>query len=253
MTRLNAGTHRVIRLSAAAVGVAAIMLVSACGAGQIAETAKIKPAVPGGSGSSTVPADPSQQGAVSGTVYVQNVTFDFNDPAGYAKGASAPLNVRIVNGSSSDLELTGVTARAMLSGVATDLGTLVPGSAATPAASPSGLPSPSGPPAGSPSPGASPSAAPSEAPPTAPAAPAALNIKIPANQLVDLSRQAGQYIQVSNLPAAFKPGDVATLVFTFKDISNPSANIADIALQAQIGPPVVPVTRSSINIAPSGD
>jgi hypothetical protein len=251
VTRLNTGRDRVVRLAAAAVGVAAIMLVSACGAGQIAETANIKPAVPGGSGSATVPANPNQPGSVAGTVSVLNVTFDYNDPAGYAKGGSAPLNVRIVNGSGSDLVLTGVTATVTPDrGSPQSLGTVTVGPAPTAAPSapgqPSGAPSPSG--------SASPSSPPPSAEPTAtPTAAPAVNIKIPANQLVDLSQAAGQFLQVSNLTTALTPGTTTDLIFSFTDSSNSVATINGVPVQSQIAPPTAPAERTAVNIAPSGD
>jgi hypothetical protein len=240
-----------MRFAAAAVGVAAIMLVSACGAGQIAETSKIVPAVPGGSGSATIPDDPSQEGSIAGTVFVQNVTFDYNGPAGYPKGASAPLSIRIINNSGTNIQLTGVTASTVVDNARVDLGAVALGSNATPLPAAS-APAPSGAPSapGSPAPGGgSPSAAPS----TPPAAPSALNVKIPANELVDLSQQGDQFIEVSNLTVPIKPGDVTTLVFTFTDITFPAGQIAPVNVQTQIGPPTAPATRSPINNAPTGD
>jgi hypothetical protein len=242
VTRLDARKHLAVRLAAATVAGVGIMLASGCGAGQIAETANLVPAVPGGSGTVAVPALPSDPSS-GGTVSVQNVTFDYNGPAGYPVGSSVPISVRIINTSGVNLELTGVQAAAVQP--PGDLGTvaLVSASASvgTPSAAPSALPTPSG--------SVSPSAPASPSP--APAAPLPISVKIPAEQLVDLSTQVQQYLAVTGLTQALLPGDRTVLTFSFTDTSDPSAHIADIVVPAQIGPPRAPIGRTTIPNAPT--
>lgn len=242
MTRLNARTHLAVRLAATIAGAAAIMLVSACGAGQIAETAKIKAAVPGGNTSISVP-----DGARPGTLWIKNVTFDYNDPDGYPAGGSAPISVRIINDSGSDLVLAGVTATLAGGG---DLGAVALHSASAAPAPSASAPVPASP-SGSASP-AAPPATPSAAPTPTPSA-SALNIKIPADQLVDLSTSANQYLQVTGLTQALAPGMRVNLTFTFADSSNSAISIPSVPVPAQIAPPMVPAGRSTVDISPSGE
>jgi hypothetical protein len=242
---LDARKHLAVRLAAATAGGVAIMLASGCGAGQIAETAIITPAVPGGSGTVSVPALPSDPSS-GGTVSVQNVTLNYNGPAGYPVGSSVPLSIRIINTSGVNLELTGVRAAAVQP--AGDLGAVALVSAPVLVGTPSALPSPTG--------SASPTAAPSPtgaASPTQAPALQPISVKIPAEQLVDLGTHVDQVLVITGLTQPLRPGDRTVLTFSFTNSSDPAASIADVVVPAQIGPPPAPVGRSSIPIAPTGD
>jgi hypothetical protein len=229
-----AGSHLAVRVAAAAVGAAAIMLASGCGAGQIAETAKITPAVPGASGSSVVPHDPNDPNAPDGQILAQNVTIAYQNPIGYLQGSTAPLEIRVINNSPVDVALTGAVS---------PLGTVtLGGKGATPVATPSVVPSgqPSANPSANPSGSASPSPQPAPAP-----APAA--IKIPAGQIVELTTTSGQFLQITNLAQAIKPGDNTNLALSFTNLSDPSRPIGDLLLiGVPIGPPAAPASRQAV-------
>jgi hypothetical protein len=227
-----AGTHLGVRIAVATAGAAAILLAGGCGAGQIAETATIESAVPGANGQAVVPQDPSQVNSGNGLILVKNVTIDYVDPAGYAKGGKAPLDLRIINNSDSDVELVGASSpdgTIVLGGK-----DVAPPPAATASASPSGTPS------------ANPSASPSEAPAPQPA-PAPETVKIPANQIVDLSVGAGKFLLLTGLARDLRPGDTTSLTFSFRDTSFPAGSISDIVLEGvPLAPPTVAASRSAV-------
>lgn len=237
-----AGTHLAVRVAAAAAGVAAIMLASACGAGQIAETAKIQSAVPGASGVVPVPPDPADKNADPGQILAQNVTVQYKGPAGYKQGESAPLDIRIINNSPVNVRLIGATS---------PLGTVTPGGAAAPQAAPAATGSPSATPSGAPSANPSGSAAPNPQPT---AAPAAIAILIPANQIVELVPGAPAYLQITNLTEALKPGDNTSLSLSFENLSEPGATINDLALAGiPIGPPDTAASREAVDVNEGGE
>ena len=237
-----AGTHLAVRVAAAAAGVAAIMLASACGAGQIAETAKIQSAVPGASGVVPVPPDPADKNADPGQILAQNVTVQYKGPAGYKQGESAPLDIRIINNSPVNVRLIGATS---------PLGTVTPGGAAAPQAAPAATGSPSATPSGAPSANPSGSAAPNPQPT---AAPAAIAILIPANQIVELVPGAPAYLQITNLTKGLKPGDNTSLSLSFENLSEPTATINDLALAGiPIGPPDTAASREAVDVNEGGE
>jgi hypothetical protein len=237
-----AGTHLAVRVSAAAVGVAAIMLASGCGAGQIAETAKIQSAVPGASGLVLVPPDPADENADPGQILAQNVTVQYKGPAGYKRGESAPLDIRIINNSPVNVRLIGATS---------PLGTVTPGGAGAPQAAPAATGSPSATPSGEPSANPSGSAAPNPQPTVAPAA---IAIVIPANQIVELVPGAPAYLQISNLTQDLKPGDNTSLSLSFENLSEPGATINDLALAGiPIGPPDTAPSREAVDVNEGGE
>jgi copper(I)-binding protein len=237
-----AGTHLAVRVAAAAVGAAAIMLASGCGAGQIAETAKIQSAVPGASGLVLVPPDPADKNADPGQILAQNVTVQYQGPAGYKQGESAPLDIRIINNSPVNVRLIGATS---------PLGTVTPGGGAAPQAAPAATGSPSATPSGEPSANPSGSAAPNPQPT---AAPAAIAIVIPANQIVELVPGAPAYLQISNLTQDLKPGDNTNLSLSFENLSEPSATINDLALTGiPIGPPDTAASREAVDVNEGGE
>ena len=82
----------------AAVAVATTGLLSACGAGQLAQTAQVQPGVPG---INTQAPDGRQ-------VYVRNAALDYSGPKGYAQGANAPMSLWIFNDTQQVVTLVGV-------------------------------------------------------------------------------------------------------------------------------------------------
>ncbi len=237
-----AGTHLAVRVAATAVGVAAIMLASGCGVGQIAETAKIQSAVPGASGLVPVPHDTADGKADPGQILAQNVTVQYKGPAGYKQGESAPLDIRIINNSPVDVRLIGATS---------PLGTVTPGGAAAPQAAPAATGSPSATPSGEPSANPSGSATPNPQPT---AAPAAIAIRIPANQIVELVPGGPAYLQITNLTKDLKPGDSTSLLLSFENLSEPSAAINDLALAGvPIGPPDTAASREAADVNEGGE
>jgi len=86
-------------------GVAATaLLVSGCSAGQIAETARKKPAVPGANVSATLAAG-------KGSVAVRDALVIYRDDHGYPKGGEAPLALSVFNDTETAVTVT-ITPRA---------------------------------------------------------------------------------------------------------------------------------------------
>lgn len=217
-------SHRV-RLAATALfaGVAALGAVSACSAGQVSQTAREVPSVPGANADFVGP---------GGIVALRDMVVVYNGPQGYPQGGAAPMVIRIINNGTSTLTLTKVTA-----GDAADSVTLVGAAGATPTvtpvptisttgATPSGsvLPSGSAIPSGSvlpsgsatPSGSALPSGSPSpSAVPTKPTGQTNFSIDITPASYVLLVPDQGPYLQLNGLKAPLIPGQSVTLTFTF--------------------------------------
>ncbi|HEY2793167.1 MAG TPA: hypothetical protein VGJ28_12450, partial [Micromonosporaceae bacterium] len=86
MTRSIGRTNRLVRLAAATAALVSLALASGCSAGQLAATSRTVPAVPGGSGTVSVPNahDPNSQ------ILVQDATIVYASQ-GYKPGDTAPL------------------------------------------------------------------------------------------------------------------------------------------------------------------
>ncbi len=170
----------------AGTGVAALLAGAGCSAGQIAETAKVKPAVQG------VNVD-------VGPIALRDLSVYYPGSGSYAAQDNAKLLVRIVNTGGQADTLTSVTTDAAGS-------VTLAGGSASPSASASGTPSttPSGTPSATPS--ASPSAVGSSK----------ITVPLPPRQLVQLvPGGTRQYLVVNNLKSALAPGQALRLVFTF--------------------------------------
>ena len=141
------GRARLVAGSAMVAGVAAFLALSACGAGQLAQTAQQQSAIAGVNGE-----------AAGGVVALRNALIPFNGPQGYQQGGTAPIALSIFNNGLNAVKLVDVSAPDAADVV------LVGGPAvATPVPSPrSSAPATSGSPAASAS--GSPSAAPSPTP-----------------------------------------------------------------------------------------
>ena len=254
MTRSVAGRHRTGRLAAASAGAAAIaatILLSGCSAGQIAATAQVVSAVPGGSTRVDVP-DPTD---LNSAILVQNVTVAYNGPDGYVAGANAPLAMRIINQTQSPIRVTP--------GDATLLGSkvVVPGNGATPEPSVAGTPlgslswSGTTPVVTKPTASASPGGEPSS-PAGAPGPPAGADVVIPAGSIAILAPAtvgSTKYMQISGLSQDVKPGATVVLTLRFSVLAASGPADFNAIVSAPIAPPLVPLPRTSVSVNEGGD
>jgi copper(I)-binding protein len=253
------GTARAALLATAVLGTA--LAVSGCSSGQISQTARMMPAVPGANSTPTPGGDPSIQ--------LRNVTLVYPGVDGYRQGATAPLQLHIFNTGERPVTLVQVTTDAAsavtMTGGAVPSGTAFPPPAAsasvsalpseTPSQSERGLPPESASPSGSASrsAGASPSggASPSEsafpsisAPPfgSASAAPSPggrpVRVTIAVDGFVELSPATGAALQLDGLTRAIVAGESTTITFVFD-------NGAKYSLDVPVAVPTTPAPRGS--------
>jgi hypothetical protein len=251
-----AGRHRKRRLGAAAVGVVAIfaaVALAGCSAGQIAETATIVSAVPGGSASVAVPTEQNPNGAL----LIKNVTVDYNGVSGYAAGATATLSVWLANQSTKPVTVTAGDSQLIdptkesqltplgtvsLAGQSPDVVNLQNGPSA-PATGATTVPPASAPPSAPPSP--APSGSPSASPTPTPAAPTAATVTIQPGTMQILSTSAGptaQYLQIAGLKAPVVPGNTVQLTFNVTSDGQPMGSAQVVA---PVAPPASPAPRVS--------
>jgi hypothetical protein len=234
------------------------LLMSGCGAGQIAETANVQPAVPGVNVQTS-----------DGLFKVRNAVVEYLDPLGYPSGGDAPLAVALYNDSDRPVTVTVTTDSAEAVVLVDATATPAPTPSPTTAASPDASPDPAGTPTGEPpatptaepSPEASgrpdPSASPGQpaspdptgsASPVDPASPAAppadtpTRIEVPAGGYVLLSREAGSFLQLAGLDTALAPGRSVNLTF--------EVNGERLATPVPVAVPLSPAPRGSL---PVGD
>ncbi|AVT29820.1 hypothetical protein C6361_10325 [Plantactinospora sp. BC1] len=218
----------------AGTATAATLLLSGCGAGQIAETAA---KIPTSVGTNAQSADNNFK--------VRNLSIDYLNTQGYPAGADAPMNVALYNDSGEAVTVRVSTAGAravVLAGTPT-----APTPAGTVSSSPSpeatqGSPSPEAT-SGSPSPGGSPSATPTEgaaapSPTASPTSPA--EIRLPAAGFVILNKTVGSWLQLSGLAEPLLPGGSIELIFDFGGTQvSVWAPVAVPVTPAPVGTPVV--------------
>ena len=201
-----------IRLVAGSALVGALLALSACGAGQLAQTAQQQSAIAGVNG---------QTG--DGRIALRNALIPFNGPQGYQQGGTAPMAVSIFNNGPNAVKLVDVSAQdasdvVLVGGAATNL-----------------APSPSAPPP-SPTATASPSPAPSPTA-TAPSGQTSFSISIGSGGYAVLTQQDGTYLQLVGLHKPLAPGDTVPVVFTFDDGSSAT-------LTLPVGPATAAVPRN---------
>ncbi|MCW3813087.1 hypothetical protein ONA91_01260 [Micromonospora sp. DR5-3] len=228
MTRSIRGSRRAALLLAGTA--ATSLLLSGCGAGQVAETAKKIPSVQGVSVQT-----PDNLYAVRG-LYVQ-----FPGVEGYPAGGNAALNMVIYNDSRSAVTVTVTTESArdvVLNGGTPSGAQASPSESATEPMSAS--PSPTEPSASaSAAESASPSASPSEsATPTEPA-----RIEIPALGYAQLNSSNGRFLQLVGLTDKLLSGQQVVLTFDF-------GNGKTIKTAAPVGVPLTPAARPSPVVQP---
>lgn len=237
MTRSIRGTRRAMLLLAG-MGAATTLLVSGCGAGQIAQTASKVPSVPG------VNLD-SRDGAVS----IRNLIVAYGGVKGYPAGGDAPLAVALFNNSETPVTVR-VTTTAPAAGAPEDMvvsgrsvvlaGKTAPTSApsatkaASPTASASPSPTASAPASGSASPTTPSPSASAEAPAGTPAV-----VEIPAKGSVIFTAESSELLKVVGLSAPLTFGRSVNLTFAF------SSNNEQLTVTAPIGVPLTPAPRAT--------
>ena len=232
----------------AAVAVATTGLLSACGAGQLAQTAQVQPGVPG----------INTQAPDGRRVYVRNAALDYSGPKGYAQGANAPMSLWIFNDTEQVVTLVGVAGIQVVESdgantaapcaVPRTIPPAAPASATTPTANPTapssgssgasagkGKSSPSAPPSS-----ASPSPSPSPSPSLGSAQ---IKVAVPAGGCVELSRRAAHYLQIVDLPRAVDNASWVPLGFAFttEDGSNFTIGTQNAPVQLPVAVPESPL------------
>ncbi|SCL14612.1 hypothetical protein GA0070624_0475 [Micromonospora rhizosphaerae] len=226
MTRSIRGSRRAALLLAGSAAATSLLL-SGCGAGQVAETSAKNPSVQG------INVQTPDAGYKVRGLYVQ-----YPGTEGYKAGSNAPINVVIYNDTHDPVTVTVTTdsAREILLSGSTPAGSEPsPSESATQIGSASPSPSESGASAApSPSAPASPSASPS---PSAPAGQPA-RIEIPALGYAQLSTTAGRFLQLVGLNEDLLSGQQVNLVFDF-------GNGKTLKTPAPIGVPLTPGAPAS--------
>ena len=219
---------------AASAAVAAGLLLAGCGAGQVTQTEGQQPPV---SGVNVESADKK--------ILMRNLAIAYPGPEGYARGASAPIHVRIINQHQNTVRLVAVTSEAgtvALGGPAAVPSSAAPApatSSAAPSGSPSGSPSVSGSRSASASPSApaSPTASPS---PSGPAVNRQINVEIETRGIAVLDQSGQRYLVITGLSEEFKPGQSIMMTFRFD-------NGVEIETNVPIEIPLSPPPRSPLH------
>jgi copper(I)-binding protein len=201
------GAYR-LRLAATTLlaGLAALVTVTACSAGQYAQTANQVPGVPG----TNVNVGPG------GTIQLRNVVIAYNDPAGYPAGASAPLIVRIFNNGQTSVALTAVESPDYANSVVLTSGS--PSAAAPTPPPPSPAPTASPTVTGTATPGAATATpGPTDSITLQAPAPSSFPVNIPPGTWADLVPGQGQYLLLNTLTKPLMPGQSVAVTFHFAD------------------------------------
>ncbi|MGI5246575.1 hypothetical protein [Dactylosporangium sp. CA-139066] len=222
------GRRPVLRAALLASAALGLGLVSACGAGQVTQTAEQVPAVPG-----------VNVNSADGNIALRDGVVAYADS--YKPGSTVPINVRLFNNSTQAVKLTGVTSD---NGKFVLVGGPKASVAATPAAA-SGTPSASGSkkPAGSASPSESASESPAAPPPPVSAGSSEISVAIPVNGVVLLSKDSQTYLAVDKLtgPPLVAGGSLTNVVFTFTyaDGKTTTITLPDLPMT----PPLTPLPK----------
>ena len=207
MTRSIRGNRRVATLLAGVA--AASMLLSGCSAGQVAETARKVPSLGGVNAQSE-----------NGAYKVRNVSIDYLSPEGYPAGGTAPLTMALFNDSIDPVTVTISSDAAESVSLGGEIAER-PGPESSPSASPEASETPETPqsPGAEPSPsltGPGATASPVTPSPSQPAtATGPASVEIPAYGYVSLTQESGNFVQLTGLKQALRPGDTVTVTFDF--------------------------------------
>lgn|GEM_PF-6240886 len=195
-------------------GAGAAALLAGCSAGQISETAKIKPAVQGANAESD-----------SGTLALRDLTVLYrSDNPTYSAGEDAPLVVRVANSGATNDALTSVRTDAARSVVYVD---------STASASPSA--------SGSASPSGSASASASEAPKNQPPGTDRFHLTVASQEMLTLRPDQGKYLELYKLRRDVRPGQTVRLVFHFQ-------KAGDVQVDVPMAPPDQVTSRSPAGV-----
>jgi hypothetical protein len=225
----------------AAVAVTTTGVLSACGAGQIAQTANVRPGVPG----------VNTQAPDGKRVYIRNAALAYRGPDGYPEGSNVPLQFWIFNGTEQVVTLVGVAAPADVvestgdnsaapCSVPRSLPPAAPPSVTAPSQTPSAASPSAKPGASKASASASASASPSAAPSPSPSpsvGSATIKVAIPAGGCVELTPRAANFLQLVNVPASVANTTAVPMVFSFTSDDGSSFTIG-----SQSDPVRLPVT-----------
>jgi hypothetical protein len=212
--------HRV-RLAVCALSAAVLTGLSACSAGQIAQTSQEVAAVSGSNVNCCIA--PS-----GGPIALRDLLVAYNGLQGYPVGGSAPLVVRVFNNGPLTVKLVKVTAPNWARSVV-----LVGGSQPTPA-----------PPTAT----ASGTRAAAPTPPPAAAGQENFALSIPSTEYALLVPGQGQYLQLTGLTQALAPGMSVRLQFTFETVGASTDHPdygGSVEVQVPVGVSGVPVPRPS--------
>jgi hypothetical protein len=215
VTRSNIGTRRAAALLSGVV--AAGLLLSGCGTGQISETAGTVPAVHGAN---------EELLTEGGSYKLRNVGVVFNED-GYAAGEDVPLEMALFNDTGE-----AVTVRISSAGAR---GVRLVDPSATPSPTPA-APSPSAS-ASEPSDSESPSESPSAVPPAPTPAAGPATIQIPANGFVLLNTTTGRHLELVGLQEELGAADSVPLTFDFGG--------EQVEMLVNMGVPLTPIPRGS--------
>lgn len=222
MTRSIRGARRAAAMLTGTAA-ATTLLLSGCGAGQIAETAAKVPTSVGANAQSP-----------DNNFKVRNLSIDYPSIEGYRAGEDAALNVGLYNDSGQPVTVTITPdgARAVvLTGPSAPPG---PGGTASPSPTPATT-------SGSPEPGGSATPTPtgeaSTSPTPTPTPEAAAEIRIPAGGFVILNKTVGSWLQLDGLTEALRPGESIPLTFDF--------NGAKVQIDAPVAVPLTPAPTAT--------
>jgi len=219
-----------------------VVFVASCSAGQITQTDRHVPAVPGVNADAAANPGP-------GRVAVRNVLVVYPGPEGYPQGGNAPIEARIFNDTQQPITVkvsSPDAATVRLTSSATASAPPSPAESPSPSAatSPSAAASPSGSPRASASASPSPSAPPRPTANAVPGAPAELEIA-PASFAV-LAPGAARTLTLIGLKRAVRTGESVQVVFDF-------GGGTAIPLVLPVAPPLIPLPRTPMVIEEGGE
>jgi hypothetical protein len=222
-SRIRRGRRRLVAATALLTAMAALATVSACSAGINTQTSNQVPAVSGA----------NADGGPDGKIALRDLVVVYNASAGYPRGGSAPLSVRVFNDGQTAIRLVGVDP-----GPAARTVMLVDESAPPTTEPPATTEPPSSAP---PSAGPTPTAEAGSPTPSPPSGRSDFGIEIAPYSYEQLVPGKGKYLQLVDLAAALAPGSSVRLTFQFGDGST-------IAVTVPFGLPTAPVERASAEV-----
>jgi copper(I)-binding protein len=194
------------RIAVPGLGLAVLFAIAACSAGQITQTSNQVPAIPGANASA----------GTDGSIALRDLTVEYNSPAGYAAGDSAPLVVRIFNSGGQAVRLVGVDAGGAAASVRLTGGPAPTGLVATATATPTAEPGPS-----------------------------AIAVEIAPSGYALLVPGQGPHLELVDLSRPLRPGDSVPLTFRFSDGSSTEVTVP-------FGVPHEPAPRGTPVVPPHG-